>query len=198
VQLSGRANLTWPNNSQYFRSSRRHNWTSEHWYYGKIYGTPGKVITHAIKQLIAEGKIKRRWVEQDGEDLPTEVSGKVNADSKEKQTMKPTIRRCLALAIAFLGLYLALPDCGLAQNNQDQNDQGTSINLRGPNGTYPFQHSGYAPAIPPATGLVPLQATGQETFFANGTLTGLESFSYGGTIFRWVQAQRHLHGQYRW
>lgn len=98
--------------------------------------------------------------------------------------MKPTIRRCLALAIAFLGLYLALPDCGLGQNNQDQNDQGTGINLRVPNGTYPFQDSGYAPAIPPATGLVPLQAAGQETFFANGTLTGPVSFSYGGTIFR--------------
>jgi hypothetical protein len=117
----------------------------------------------------------------------TEVSGRVTADSKEKQTMKPTIRRCLALAVAFLGLYLALPDCGLAQNNQDQNDQGTGINLRVPNGTYPFQDSGYVPAIPPATGLVPLQAAGQETFFANGTLTGLVSFSYGGTIFSRVR-----------
>ena len=68
----------------------------------------------------------------------TEVSGRVTADSKEKQTMKPTIRRCLAPAIAFLGLYLALPDCGLAQNNQDQNDQGTGFNLWVPNGTYPF------------------------------------------------------------
>ena len=38
--------------------------------------------------------------------------------------MKPTIRRWLALAIASLGLYLALPDRGLAQNNQGQNDQG--------------------------------------------------------------------------
>jgi hypothetical protein len=71
----------------------------------------------------------------------TEVSGRVTADSKEKQTMKPTILRCLALAIAFWGLYLALPDCGLAQNNQDQNDQGTGINLRVPNGTYPFHDS---------------------------------------------------------
>ena len=44
----------------------------------------------------------------------TDVSGRVTADSREKQTTKPTIRRCLALAIAFLGLYLALPDCGLA------------------------------------------------------------------------------------
>ena len=112
VQLSGRTKLTWPNNSQYFRSSRCHNWTSEHWYYGKIYGTPGKVIARAIKQLIAEGKIKRRWVEQDGENLPTEVSGRVNADSKEKQTMKPTIRRYLALVIAFLGCIWRYPTAG--------------------------------------------------------------------------------------
>ena len=47
----------------------------------------------------------------------TEVSGRVTADSREKQTMKPTIRRWLALAIAFLGLYLALPEGGLAQND---------------------------------------------------------------------------------
>ena len=52
------------------------------------------------------------------------------------------------------------------------------------------------PLFPPVPGLVPLQATGQETFFANGTLTGLESFSYGGTIFRRGQAQRYLHGRY--
>ena len=38
-------------------------------YYGKIYGTSRKVIARAIKQLIAERKIKRRWVEQDGEDF---------------------------------------------------------------------------------------------------------------------------------
>ena len=84
-------------------------------------------------------------------------------------------------------LYLGLPVCGLAQSNQDQNDQGTCINLGVPNGTYPFQDSGYVPAIPPATGLVPLQAAGQETFFANGTLTGLVSISSGGTIFRLVR-----------
>ena len=97
------------------------------------------------------------------------------------------VRRCLALAIAFLGLHLALPDCGLAQDNQGQNDQGRGIKLSVPHGTYPFQDSGYVPAIPPATGLVPLQAAGQETFFANGTVTGLVSFSYGGKIFSRVR-----------
>jgi hypothetical protein len=54
----------------------------------------------------------------------TDVSGRVTADSREKQTMKPTIRRWLVLAIASLGLYLGLPVCGLAQNDQGQNAQG--------------------------------------------------------------------------
>ena len=35
--------------------------------------------------------------------------------------------------------------------------------------------------------MVPLQAAGQETFFANGKITGLVSFSYGGTIFSHVR-----------
>ena len=39
------------------------------------------------------------------------------------------------------------------------------------------------PLSPPATGLLPLQGAGQETFFANGTITGLVSFSVGGTVF---------------
>ena len=109
----------------------------------------------------------------------TEVSGRVTADSKEKQTMKPTIRRCLALAIAFLGLYLALPDCGLAQNNQGQNDQGIKLGV--PNGTYAFQDTGYV--LGPSGNLVPLGAAGRLTFFANGTTSGLVSFSIGRTVY---------------
>jgi hypothetical protein len=103
----------------------------------------------------------------------TEASGRVTADSREKQTMKPTIRRCLALAIAFLGLYLALPDRGLAQNNQGQNDQGIKLGV--PNGTYVTQSTGY---VTDASGnLVALHVAGQITFFADGKITGLSSFS---------------------
>ena|SRR5208282_770 len=54
----------------------------------------------------------------------TEVSGRVTADSREKQTMKPIIRTWLALVTVSLGLYLGLSVCGSAQNNQGQNDQG--------------------------------------------------------------------------
>ena len=108
----------------------------------------------------------------------TEVCGRVTADSREKQTMKPTIRRCLALAIAFLGLYLGLSVCGLAQNDQGQNDQGTGIKLGVPNGTYAVQESGY---VTDASGnLVALQVAGQITFSADGKVTALSSFSVPG------------------
>ena len=38
--------------------------------------------------------------------------------------MTPIVRRSLALITASISLYLVLPDRGLAQNNQGQNDQG--------------------------------------------------------------------------
>jgi hypothetical protein len=122
----------------------------------------------------------------------TEVSGRLTANSKERQTMKPTIRRCLALAIAFLGLYLALPDCGLAQNNQDQNDQGTGINLRVPNGTYPFQD--YSPCDrlgSPSGGRTGDFLCQQDLDRPSVVLIRRYDLQSG-------QAQRHLHGQYRW
>jgi hypothetical protein len=79
-----------------------------------------------------------------------------------------------------MSLYLVLPDRGLAQNNQ-----GSGIKLVIPNGTYAFRDSGYV--TDPNTGnLLPLEAAGQETYFANGTLSGLVSFSLGGTIFKMV------------
>jgi hypothetical protein len=117
----------------------------------------------------------------------TEVSGRVTADSREKETMKSTVRRWVALISASLGLYLGLSVCGLAQNDQGQNDQGTGIKLGVPNGTYAFQDSGYVPPAPGATTLVPLEAAGRLTFFANGTTSGLVSFSIGGTVFSHVR-----------
>ena len=110
----------------------------------------------------------------------TDVSARVTADSREKQTMKPTIRRWLALAIAFLGLYLALPDCGLAQNNQGQNDQG--VNLGVPNGTYSTQITGQIPDPSGSGKLVPIVVAGRGTYFANGTVSGVVSFSLNGQV----------------
>jgi hypothetical protein len=92
--------------------------------------------------------------------------------------MKPTIRRWLTLVTAFLGLYLGLPVCGLAQN-----DQGPIIKLGVPNGTYVFTITGSltAPAIP-SNNQVPLAAAGRETYFANGTTSGVTTFSIGGQV----------------
>lgn len=94
--------------------------------------------------------------------------------------MKPTIRRWLALAIAFLGLYLALPDCGLAQNNQGQNHQG--VNLGVPNGTYSTQITGQIPDPSGSGKLVPIVVAGRATYFANGTVSGVVSFSLNGQV----------------
>src|SRR6516164_8122271 len=96
----------------------------------------------------------------------TDVSARVTADSREKQTMKPTIRRWLALAIAFLGLYLALPDCGLGQNHQ-------GVNLGVPNGTYSTQITGQIPDPSGSGKLVPIVVAGRATYFANGTVSGV-------------------------
>jgi hypothetical protein len=127
----------------------------------------------------------------------TEVSGRVTADSKEKQTMKPTIRRCLALAIAFLGLYLALPDCGLAQNNQDQNDQGTGINLRSRTEPTPSKTVATRP-------LSPCDRLGSPSGGRTGDFLCQRDPDRPSVVLirrydlQASQAQRHLHGQYRW
>jgi hypothetical protein len=100
--------------------------------------------------------------------------------SKEKPTMRLIVRRWLVLITASLGLYLGLPVCGLAQNAQ--NDQGPGIKLGVPNGTYVFNITGLVPPTPGATTLVPLAAVGRVTYFANGTTSGVTSFSVGGTV----------------
>jgi hypothetical protein len=111
----------------------------------------------------------------------TEVSGRVTADSREKQTMKPTIRRCLALAIAFLGLYLALPEGGLAQSVK-----GPPITLATLKGTYVGAFSGYMPDPSSPTNLIPFAVAGTETYFGDGTASGVTTFTTknpDGTIF---------------
>ena len=73
---------------------------------------------------------------------------------------------------------LILPALAYAQNNEG--DAG-HIKLGVPNGTYPFQDTGYV--LGPSGNLVPLGAAGRLTFFANGTTSGLVSFSIGGTVY---------------
>ena len=78
--------------------------------------------------------------------------------------MRPIARRWLALVTASMGLYLVLPDRGLAQNTEK---------LVVPNGTYAFHVTGYIRDPYGSGTLVPLAAAGRVTFFANGTTSGV-------------------------
>ena len=80
-------------------------------------------------------------------------------------------REWLVLVTASMGLYLLLPDRGLAQNNQGQKDKGI-------NGTYSVHITGY---VPDSSGnQVPLAAAGRVTHFANGTEIGVATASNNG------------------
>ena len=79
-------------------------------------------------------------------------------------------RGWLVLVTASMGLGLLLPDHGLAQNNQGQNDQGIKLGVL--NGTYSVHITGY---VPDSSGnQVFLAVAGRVTHFANGT-NGTES-----------------------
>jgi hypothetical protein len=121
----------------------------------------------------------------------TDESGRVTADEVNLDRFHNRIRKVcasgrtwLALVTASMGLYLVLPDRGLAQNNQGQNNQGIKPGV--PNGTYSLRTTGYVPPLPGSSGLsgglVPLAAAGRITFFANGTTSGVVSASVGGVI----------------
>ena len=87
-------------------------------------------------------------------------------------------RGWLVLVTASMGLYLLLPDRGLAQNNQGQNDQGIKVGVL--NGTYSVHITGY---VPDSSGnQVPLAVAGQVTHFANGTESGVATASVNGQL----------------
>ena len=83
---------------------------------------------------------------------------------------------------SLVAATLILPALAYAQNNQG--DGGPGINPGVPNGTYSFTESGfYGPPYPNTTSLVFAAAAGRETFFANGTTSGVATFSAGGEVF---------------
>src|SRR5215471_5714222 len=86
-------------------------------------------------------------------------------------------RRWLVLVTASMGLYLVLPNRGLAHDDQGQNDQGI-------NGTYSVHITGYV--ITDSSGdKVPLAVAGQVTHFTNGTRgteSGVATSSFNGVL----------------
>jgi hypothetical protein len=95
-------------------------------------------------------------------------------------------RGWLVLVTASMGLYLLLPDRGLAQNNQGQNPTvtpGAPIDA-GINGTYSVHITGYV--ITDSSGdKVPLAVAGRVTHFTNrtsGTESGVATTSFNGVL----------------
>jgi hypothetical protein len=116
----------------------------------------------------------------------TDLGGRVIADevnldgfhSPIRKGMRLTVRTWLALVTVSLGLYLGLPVCGVAQNDQRQNNE--CLNEAGINGTYSVHITAYVPG--PSGNLVPLAAAGRVTHFANGTEIGVATASNNGQL----------------
>jgi hypothetical protein len=115
----------------------------------------------------------------------TEVSGRVTADSIKHELYGKKQSSLWRLTIfAFCNVWslvaatLILPALAYAQNNQGNG--GPSINLGIPNGTYVYTISGYYNQVP----IVPIAASGRTTYFADGTTSGVSSFSIGGTVYK--------------
>ena len=123
----------------------------------------------------------------------TEVSGGVTAKSVKRgfcaKKQSDLLRICalaifgsvvsgrgwLVLVTASMGLYLLLPDRGLAQNNQGK---------IGINGTYSVHITGYV-ITDSAGDKVPLAVAGQVTHFTNktsGTESGVATSSFNGVL----------------
>ena len=100
--------------------------------------------------------------------------------------MRLIARRWLALATTSMGLYLALPDRGFAQN-----DEGPRITLGTLKGTYVGAFSGN---IVDASGnLIAFTVAVRETYFGNGTASGVTTFVFQGQA---VQSRVTFTGTY--
>ena len=105
----------------------------------------------------------------------TEVSGRVTADEVNLDRFHNRIRKVcalgrtwLALVTASVGLYLVLPDRGLAQ----------SITLGTLKGTYVTAQSG---SITDSSGnLIPITIAGTTIFLGNGSASGVATFLVPG------------------
>ena len=118
----------------------------------------------------------------------TDVSGRVTADSIKHELYAKKQSSLWRLSIfgfckvcALAAATFILPALTYADNNRgdDQGDGRPGV----PNGTYVLTDSGYfvPPSVP--SGQVPEAGAARLTYFANGTLSGVGSFSIGGQVF---------------
>jgi hypothetical protein len=97
----------------------------------------------------------------------------------------PLFHNCIRKVCTLVAATLILPTLAYADNNQgdDHGDGRPGV----PNGTYAFTNSGWVPAnpnqAPVVDNQVPIAGAGQWTFFANGTTSGVGTFSAGGQVF---------------
>jgi hypothetical protein len=92
----------------------------------------------------------------------------------------PLFHNRICKVCSLVAATLILPALAYAQNNQSDESRGFKLGI--PNGTYVFHITGLVPPTPGATTLVPLAAVGRVTYFANGTTSGVTSFSIGGQV----------------
>ena len=93
----------------------------------------------------------------------------------------PSLHNRISKVCSLVAATLILPALAYAGNNRG--DESPDFKPGIPNGTYVFNITGLGPAFPPATGFASLAAVGRVTYFANGTTSGVTSFSFGGTVF---------------
>jgi hypothetical protein len=90
-------------------------------------------------------------------------------------SMKSTLRRwpALSLATGLMGLCLALPDRGMAQSGAT-----AAITVGTLRGTYIYGFTGYT--VGSSGNLIAFAVAGRETFFGNGTSTGISTTTTQG------------------
>ena len=110
---------------------------------------------------------------------------KLGSETYTRKMKTPLFHNCIRKVCALVAATLILPTLAYADNNQgdDQGDGRPGV----PNGTYAFTNSGWVPAnpnqAPVVDNQVPIAGAGQQTFFANGTTSGVSGFTAGGQVF---------------
>src|SRR5580693_2090593 len=106
---------------------------------------------------------------------------KLGSETYTRKMKAPLFHNCIRKVCALVAATLILPALAYAQNNQGDGRPGV------PNGTYAFTQNGWVPAHPGqhpvVDGQVPLANAGRWTFFANGTMSGVATFSAGSQVF---------------